>query len=41
VLDPGVEVIGKPFTIEELAAKVRSVLEAPAVNTTGKTPALS
>jgi len=36
VLDPGVEVIGKPFTIEELAAKVRSVLEAPAVNTTGR-----
>ena len=28
VLDPGVELIGKPFTIEELAAKVRAVLEA-------------
>ena len=27
VLDPGVELIGKPFTIEELAAKVRSVLD--------------
>jgi PAS domain S-box-containing protein len=29
VLDPGVELIGKPFTIEELAAKVRSVLDGP------------
>ena len=29
VVDPGVELIGKPFTIEELAAKVRAVLEAP------------
>ncbi len=29
VLDPGVELIGKPFTIEELAAKVRAVLDAP------------
>jgi CheY-like chemotaxis protein len=29
VLDPGVELIGKPFTIEELAAKVREVLDAP------------
>ncbi|WP_342658595.1 PAS domain S-box protein [Sphingomonas sp. NY01] len=29
VLDPGVELIGKPFTIEELAAKVREVLETP------------
>ena len=28
VLDDGVELIGKPFTIEELAAKVRAVLEA-------------
>ena len=28
VLDPGVELIGKPFTIEELAAKVREVLDA-------------
>jgi nitrogen-specific signal transduction histidine kinase/CheY-like chemotaxis protein len=28
VLDPGVELIGKPFTIEELAAKVRQVLDA-------------
>jgi CheY-like chemotaxis protein len=27
VLDPGVELIGKPFTIEELAAKVREVLD--------------
>ncbi len=29
VLDPGVELIGKPFTIEELAAKVREVLDEP------------
>ncbi|MDQ3558909.1 MAG: PAS domain-containing protein [Pseudomonadota bacterium] len=29
VLDPGVELIGKPFTIEELAAKVREVLDGP------------
>ena len=29
VLDPGVELIGKPFTLEELAAKVRQVLDAP------------
>ncbi len=29
VLDAGVELIGKPFTIEELAAKVREVLDAP------------
>ena len=29
VLDAGVELLGKPFTIEELAAKVRSVLDAP------------
>ncbi len=28
VLDAGVDLIGKPFTIEELAAKVRSVLDA-------------
>ncbi|MDP9087691.1 MAG: PAS domain-containing protein [Pseudomonadota bacterium] len=28
VLDSGVELIGKPFTIEELAVKVRSVLDA-------------
>lgn len=27
VLDPGVELIGKPFTIDELAAKVRKVLD--------------
>ncbi len=30
VLDAGVELISKPFTIEELAAKVREVLDAPA-----------
>jgi len=30
VLDPGVQLIGKPFTIEELAARVREVLDAPA-----------
>jgi len=29
VLDADVELIGKPFTIEELAAKVRQVLDAP------------
>ncbi len=29
VLDAGVELIGKPFTIEELAVKVREVLDAP------------
>jgi PAS domain S-box-containing protein len=28
VLDPGVQLIGKPFTIEELAARVREVLDA-------------
>ncbi len=28
VLEPGVELIGKPFTVEELAAKVRDVLDA-------------
>ncbi len=28
VLDPGVELIGKPYTIEQLAAKVREVLDA-------------
>ena len=27
VLDPGVELIGKPFTLEELAAKMRAVLD--------------
>ena len=30
VLDAAVELIGKPFTIEELAAKVREVLDTPA-----------
>ena len=29
VLDPGVQLIGKPFTIEELAARVREVLDTP------------
>ncbi len=29
VLDPGVEMIGKPFTLDALAAKLRLVLEAP------------
>lgn len=29
VLDPGVELIGKPFTIDELAAKIRAVLDTP------------
>ncbi|HEY9239970.1 MAG TPA: ATP-binding protein, partial [Burkholderiaceae bacterium] len=30
VLDAGVHLIGKPFTIEELAARVRAVLDSPA-----------
>ena len=29
VLDAGVELMGKPFTLEELATRVRQVLEAP------------
>ncbi|GHC89211.1 hypothetical protein GCM10007320_36630 [Pseudorhodoferax aquiterrae] len=29
VLDPGVQLIGKPYTIEELATRVREVLDAP------------
>ena len=29
VLDNGVELIGKPFTVEELATRVRAVIEAP------------
>jgi PAS domain S-box-containing protein len=29
VLDPGVEMIGKPFTLDALAAKIRLVLDAP------------
>jgi DNA-binding response OmpR family regulator len=29
VLDPGVSLITKPFTLEQLAAKVREVLGAP------------
>lgn len=29
VLDPGVHLIGKPFTMEELAARVREVLDLP------------
>jgi signal transduction histidine kinase/CheY-like chemotaxis protein len=29
-LDPGVQMIGKPFTYAELASKVREVIEAPA-----------
>lgn len=28
VLDPGVELIGKPFTVDRLAAKVRAILDA-------------
>ena len=32
VLDKGVELIGKPFTIEELAAKVRAVIEGSSGN---------
>ena len=30
VLDPGVQLIGKPFTVEELAAKLREVLDGGA-----------
>ena len=30
VLDPGVNLIGKPFTLQELASRVREVLEMPA-----------
>jgi PAS domain S-box-containing protein len=29
VVDPGVELIGKPFTVEALAAKVREILDQP------------
>jgi signal transduction histidine kinase/ActR/RegA family two-component response regulator len=29
VLDPGVQMIGKPFTIDELAGKLREVLDTP------------
>jgi PAS domain S-box-containing protein len=29
VLDPGVQLIGKPFTLEELASRVREVLDTP------------
>ena len=29
VLDPGVQLLGKPYGVEELAAKVRDVLDAP------------
>ena len=32
VLDPGVQLIGKPFTIEELAAKMREVLDRAAAD---------
>ena len=31
VVDPGVELIGKPFTIEELAARVRAVIDGEGV----------
>jgi DNA-binding NtrC family response regulator len=27
VVDPGVELIGKPFTVDQLAAKVREILD--------------
>ena len=32
VLDPDVHLIGKPFTLDELAAKVRAVLDDSAAN---------
>jgi PAS domain S-box-containing protein len=35
VLDPGVELIGKPFTLDELAAKVRAVIDMPATQSAG------
>ncbi|GAC1667470.1 MAG: hypothetical protein NVS9B2_09040 [Steroidobacteraceae bacterium] len=31
VMDPGVEMIGKPFTLDALAAKLRLVLQAPSL----------
>ena len=36
VLDPGVQLISKPFTIEELATKVREVLDTPIASATLK-----
>ena len=33
VLDPATHLIGKPFTVEALAGKVREVLDAPASGT--------
>ena len=35
VLGPPVELIGKPFRIKELAARMRAVLDAPAIAATG------
>jgi CheY-like chemotaxis protein len=35
VLDADVELIGKPFTVEELAAKVRQVLDSPVLGRAG------
>jgi CheY-like chemotaxis protein len=32
-LDPGVEMIGKPFSFEDLGAKVRALLDKPVTET--------
>ena len=37
ILDQGVELIGKPFTVQELATKVREMLDSPATEAGGAT----